>query len=910
MEHADAEDKHRSLRWILLGAVILFGAVLRLYQLGEQSLWYDEAFTVLHDEEPDFPWICFNMPVTMEPPVFPILVGGWRALLGLFVHLDRTQAASDFLLRLLPCIMGILAIPLVFLACRVVTRNPNAAVIAAYLYALSPFEVYYAQELRNYTLYTVLCLLTLLCLLKALEEDRRRDWAVLAVLLAVLIYTHFFCVWIVAAFALYFLVTLNTHWRRLRPWILCHAAALLLVIPALVMIRIVSGYYSHMVDQWYPRPEAKTALTTFKTFFAGYSPNVAAYWTLFLLALVLFGLGVFGLRRRWNGLALLLVVSVVPVVGNVIVWNLRDVPVYELRHFVFSAVAAYALVAVGICALPRAWIAGAVLVAFTAVTVPCLGDYYAHRLHPVERHRIAVWDKVDFRDAARYVNARAAEGDVVGHPGHFTWFSFKYYSPVKQCILGHGRPERDRMARVFGTDVIPRHYGMFPEPIQTVAAEARRIWFLETRGITFDWHPSVVVLRGWLEAHGIREDYQVFDGLSVTCYRMDPDRRAGLLRDQLADLGEAPLPYYQAAIPDPGLSRAMIEAVGPTLATPWNTWGIRFELALVDPTGTILSGVRQPVAWDQGGGSVPRLAFPDLGLNLAPGESFAIGDVSYSLLAVNETSRRGLLASFPLSAAAPFSYRFTVTNATDVSREFACVVIESAAVVGSLDYLRDDPATSVWNPAPQYTMRPPQGFVIAPGITAHLRDTVGEGETIRATVSLDPGDYAAYARINKDAVGHDSVRGQATFRIGPPEQVLATLDRRDPTGAWGWSWRPLGQFHASGGPMTLAVTAHNAKRLPDAYFELDRVLFIRAPAGEGNTPFITQRFNVTLGPGAKQDLVLNGTLDGYRQKRFDIEAFEPATKVFRSLTFHVTHGAAPETAPGAVSRQEGGALPR
>lgn len=126
-------------------ALTILAAGLRLIDLGRDSLWTDEMHTVSVAGIPYGPeptsWRWTNLLAVTQGPLFMGLLHAWSALAG----------TSEAALRLLPAFFAIATVPfLLFLGERLLDRR--AAAFAALLLAVSPFHVWYAQELRGYSL--------------------------------------------------------------------------------------------------------------------------------------------------------------------------------------------------------------------------------------------------------------------------------------------------------------------------------------------------------------------------------------------------------------------------------------------------------------------------------------------------------------------------------------------------------------------------------------------------------------------------------------------------------------------------------------------------------------------------------------------------------------------------------------
>ncbi len=125
-------------------AATLAALALRVFHLGAQSLWVDEAFTWLGAD------LGGRLPLAtllenVHGPLYTLILHAWGAVAG----------DSEWALRAPSMLFGVMVVPaLAWLAARWLGRE--TAVPAAWLAAGSPFLVWYSQEARNYML-LVLC---------------------------------------------------------------------------------------------------------------------------------------------------------------------------------------------------------------------------------------------------------------------------------------------------------------------------------------------------------------------------------------------------------------------------------------------------------------------------------------------------------------------------------------------------------------------------------------------------------------------------------------------------------------------------------------------------------------------------------------------------------------------------------
>jgi uncharacterized membrane protein len=124
---------------------------LRLYRLGADSLWYDETVsTALAGSA--LPELIRHTAGDIHPPLYYILLRGWLILMGYPTgHADATGHGLEFAAGFFSLFFGVLLIVLTFTLARRLA-GPRAALIAAALVAFSPYNIWYSQEVRMYTL--------------------------------------------------------------------------------------------------------------------------------------------------------------------------------------------------------------------------------------------------------------------------------------------------------------------------------------------------------------------------------------------------------------------------------------------------------------------------------------------------------------------------------------------------------------------------------------------------------------------------------------------------------------------------------------------------------------------------------------------------------------------------------------
>lgn len=440
--------------WLALAV----GALLRLWNLGAQSLWVDEIFT-WQTSSPHAPLTWLDVVTNLNSP-----------LLSAFSHLWMKIAGdSEFALRLPLALASIALIPAVARLARRVAGE-EAFLPAAWLTALSPFVIWYGQEFRGYILAMLFGTLALLALLDLQERGRGRDFARLVAWTVLGVLSSMSLVLLVPVFAGALLVTpppgrprwlwplayLGLVLLALSPWIVYHLVQRL---GWLEWGRLVPG---RPVDPGEAPLRGGTTFSwagipfAFYVFSVGYTmgPSLrdlhggASLATLLPFAPAILASAVtFGMLAVLGFLALgeprppatrprrglLLAVLLVPMA--IVAWfALSNFKVFNPRYVSSGAPVYFCLVAAGYVALarPARRLAGAAVLVLFAVSL----------LHLAFGARYA---KDDFRTATRKLDVVVAPQDVLVAAGNFS--PLEYYwrdrDPVPVVYwAGYARDER------------------------------------------------------------------------------------------------------------------------------------------------------------------------------------------------------------------------------------------------------------------------------------------------------------------------------------------------------------------------------------------------------------------------------------------------------------------------------------
>jgi len=145
----------------LVTFITLVGGVLRILLLGTKGMWLDETVSVWLANQNVGNMLHWIVKIDPHPPLYYILLHYWIAHYG----------DTPNYVRLFSALFGTATIPIIYL----IGKRMSGAVVglaAATLQALSPFNIYFAQEARMYTLLTFNAAVSIYALVRLLTDPR------------------------------------------------------------------------------------------------------------------------------------------------------------------------------------------------------------------------------------------------------------------------------------------------------------------------------------------------------------------------------------------------------------------------------------------------------------------------------------------------------------------------------------------------------------------------------------------------------------------------------------------------------------------------------------------------------------------------------------------------------------------
>ena len=244
---------------VLIVVLLIIGIFFRFYNLDRKVYWHDEAYTSLRiagyttkelvqqvfdnqiiDREAlqkyQRPNSEKNLGHTLNslatedpqhPPLYYAIARTWVQIFGY----------SPATIRSFSVLISLLVFPCVYWLCWELFGTPLVGWVAIALFAVSPFQLVYAQEAREYILWMVTILLSSAALLRAMRIKTKLSWVIYTVTVALQLYTFPFSLLVMAGHGIYVLATEGYRFSKtLMAYAVSSIAGLIAFLPWFMII--------------------------------------------------------------------------------------------------------------------------------------------------------------------------------------------------------------------------------------------------------------------------------------------------------------------------------------------------------------------------------------------------------------------------------------------------------------------------------------------------------------------------------------------------------------------------------------------------------------------------------------------------------------------------------------------------
>jgi uncharacterized membrane protein len=223
----------KNYHWRLCFVVLLlWGIFFRFYHLDYKIYWHDETYTSLrisgYTKAEVTEQVYNNKIISLEtlqryqhpssektlkdamnafasnaehPPLYYLMARFWVEQVG----------SSVTVIRSLSALLSLLALPAMYGLCLELFKSSFVGEVAVALMAVSPLFIRYAQEARQYSLWTLIILGSTLTLLRAIRLKNQVSWTIYGVTVALGLYCHLLSSILIVSHGVY--VILTNGWR-------------------------------------------------------------------------------------------------------------------------------------------------------------------------------------------------------------------------------------------------------------------------------------------------------------------------------------------------------------------------------------------------------------------------------------------------------------------------------------------------------------------------------------------------------------------------------------------------------------------------------------------------------------------------------------------------------------------------
>lgn len=243
--------------------ILLVGFLLRIWYLGNASLWSDEVLTAIRAQAPFDEAINSLLRAGNQTPFY-------------FMSLRLIPNYSEELLRLPSVLMGLIGIALVVFVGYKLYHNYDIALWAGAVLAVNPYHIWLSRTARPYAMLFMFSILaSYFFLMLVRDQSSRKMWICFSAASLLAYFTHYTTIALPAA-QFFFLVIYRkrTEPRFFKRWVGAQAAA---CVPVIIWLYIVSQHNVGIGPGRFPNPTLRDLPLTLWSMTTGFSGDVA-WW--------------------------------------------------------------------------------------------------------------------------------------------------------------------------------------------------------------------------------------------------------------------------------------------------------------------------------------------------------------------------------------------------------------------------------------------------------------------------------------------------------------------------------------------------------------------------------------------------------------------------------------------------------
>ncbi len=412
---------HPTVFWLTL--IISLTIFLRFFTLGSESIWLDEAESI-RESHLTIQGIAAS---SNQPPIYFLLLRAWIALFG----------TSEFAIRSLSAIFGILSIVAIYFT-GTTLLNKRVGLISAFLASFAIFVIRHSQDARAYSLLLLLATLSYWFFIELFKTNKTRYYIAYTTVSILLIYTHFFSLFIVASQIMFYIIYIKKYLKSRPRYLISLAILIISVVPMGLLLKNNISNIGRC-NFWINEPSYSEFFSTFISFSGSGSMRFVIFAIFVILGIwrviALLWKTIKSSKKKPKGLknknqnviteekpglgtiptvVLLLLWLLIPLLIPFIESKIAA-PIYQAKYVIGAYPALVIIVAQGISSFKSKWIIFPILILIVTLSSFGLYKYYKYD------------NKEQWRETAQFIEANSRPGDLLFVYKSFYRRPFVYY---------------------------------------------------------------------------------------------------------------------------------------------------------------------------------------------------------------------------------------------------------------------------------------------------------------------------------------------------------------------------------------------------------------------------------------------------------------------------------------------------
>lgn len=379
--------------------VLIISLFLRVYDLGNIQIWFDEGQSIWISSLTNIPEILKELVICGQQPLHYMLLHFWINCFG----------KSEFSVRFLSVIFGILAILMSYKVSKLIFDGPTG-ILCAFLIGLSTFHISYSQEARAYMLTLFLSLLSIYFFIRLLENNNIKILTGFIISNALLIYSHLSGTPIILAQNIYIFTQyfFNKNLKfNIKTWLISQGLILILFLPWIIITMTYYKEKSASLFFWAPPFSLDGVIKTFISF--------SGSEHLLLIFVILFFLNIKTLILKKDNYYLLFLWLLMPFI-NLLAISEIFFPIYHKKYVLIALISFYILVSKGLMNTSST-VRIIILTVIVALSLNNLKNYYSTP------------KKYQWKEVVSFIEEHATSEDlIVFNAARCKKYNFDYYS--------------------------------------------------------------------------------------------------------------------------------------------------------------------------------------------------------------------------------------------------------------------------------------------------------------------------------------------------------------------------------------------------------------------------------------------------------------------------------------------------